>query len=57
LAFFTYSAAIWPFAPALFSTTTGCFSRSASFCPTMRATLSVPLPAAKDTTSVIGRLG
>jgi hypothetical protein len=33
---------------------TGCWSRSERRCPTMHPTLSVPLPAAKGITSVIG---
>ena len=41
----------------LLSIKTGCLRRSPSFFPTMRATASVPLPAANGTTSVTGAEG
>jgi len=42
-----------PEAPGRFSTTTGCFRRSASFWPTMREAVSVGPPAGKGTMSLI----
>src|SRR5258706_6835353 len=43
--------------PALFSTMTGCFSRSPSCWPTMRARRSAPPPGAYGTMILIGLLG
>ncbi|MNT45608.1 hypothetical protein D3C72_1822040 [compost metagenome] len=53
----TSSAAITPLAPARLSTITEALSASPSICAVMRATASVPLPAAKGTTSLIGCFG
>src|SRR2546426_7642317 len=55
--FLTYSTAIRPPAPGLFSTITGCPMLSDSFCPTRRAKRSLPPPAAKPTIKRIGLLG
>ena len=46
-----------PLAPPLFSMTTGTLASVLSACPTMRASWSVPLPAPKGTTMVMGLLG
>src|SRR5262245_55876584 len=46
-----------PPAPGLFSTTTGCPNAVDSFCPMIRASVSVLPPGAKGTTYVIGWLG
>src|SRR5262249_21611834 len=46
-----------PFAPGLFSTTTGCPSSSLIFWPTVRAVKSAPPPGVKETTRRIGRVG
>src|SRR5262245_10660023 len=54
--FLTYSTAIRPPAPGLFSMITGCPMLSDSFCPTRRAKRSLP-PAAKPTIKRIGLLG
>ncbi len=53
----TCTAAMEPDAPARFSTTTGCLSRSASFWPTMRAAVSVGPPGGNGTTSLMGLVG
>src|SRR5262249_53272940 len=53
----TYSTAIRPPAPGLFSMITGCAMLSDSFCPTRRAKRSLPPPAAKPTIKRIGLLG
>src|SRR5262245_51509822 len=55
--FLTYSTAIRPPAPGLFSMITGCPMLSDSFCPTRRAKRSLPPPAAKPTIKRIGLLG
>ena len=46
-----------PPAPGRLSTTTDCPQRSFSFCPTMRASTSVPPPGAKGAISRIGFIG
>src|SRR6218665_31901 len=53
----TYSAAMAPLAPALFSTITVRPSSADIFCATTRAMPSLPPPAAVGTTSVMGRSG
>jgi hypothetical protein len=55
--FATYSAAMAPFAPGLFSTTMLWPSDVRSRSARSRATKSVVPPAVKATTSRIGRLG
>ena len=56
-AFATKSVPILPLAPGLFSTTTGCFQRSASLGWRARARMSMPVPGVKGTTRVTGREG
>jgi hypothetical protein len=46
-----------PEAPTIFSMTTGCPRELRMWSATMRATVSVGPPAAKGTTTVIGRDG
>src|SRR5512135_99535 len=46
-----------PPAPARFSTTIGCFQRSVSFCPTVRAMVSTAPPAVNGTTTRTGLTG
>jgi len=53
----TVLAAIRPPAPALFSTTNGWPSASCRYCPTIRAAVSVWLPAANGVTMVTVRAG
>jgi hypothetical protein len=53
----TFCAANIPLAPATFSMRTFHPSTAASFCPSTRASVSVALPAANGTTSLIGRVG
>ena len=53
----TYSAAIMPAAPALFSTITWVFHMAESFCAITRASASVPPPGEKPTTMRMGPLG
>jgi hypothetical protein len=53
----TYSAAITPPAPALFSTVTGTPHARASFCAITRAITSVPPPGGKPTTMRTGAVG
>ena len=48
-AFATASFAMRPVPPTFCSTTSGCFSRSASFCPRKRLTRSVLPPGGKPT--------
>jgi hypothetical protein len=43
-----------PLAPGLFSTTTGCPSRSESLGPTVRAIMSMPVPGVYGTMNLIG---
>ncbi|MCY1377621.1 hypothetical protein D9M69_652040 [compost metagenome] len=53
----TLAAAMAPLAPGLFSTTTGTPRLSCRLLPTRRVTMSVPLPAPKGTTRVMGLAG
>src|SRR5258708_37203855 len=46
-----------PLPPARFSTTTGCLHGSVSFCPLVRATMSVPPPGANGTIRRMARDG
>src|SRR5574341_754003 len=53
----TVSAPMVPPPPARLSTTTVCPKASLSFCPMLRAMMSVPPPGANGTTSLTGRTG
>src|SRR4029453_4891495 len=48
---------MFPLAPARFSTTTDAFQSSPSFCPSVRARISMPVPGVNGTISLIGLLG
>src|SRR4051812_28666688 len=56
-AFATESAPTIPFAPGRFSTTTGCFHDSLSFCAIFRVMMSVAPPGGNGTTILIGLPG
>src|ERR1700676_2492735 len=51
------SVAMLPRAPGRLSTTTGCPQRSDSFCPTVRARMSMPVPGVKGTMICTGLFG
>jgi hypothetical protein len=55
--FATASAPMIPFAPGRFSTTTGCFHASLSFCATVRVMMSVAPPGGNGTTILTGLPG
>src|ERR1700688_391624 len=51
------SVPMLPLAPGRLSTTTGCPQRSDSFCPTVRARMSMPVPGVKGTMICTGLFG